>query len=470
MVDFPSSLNVDAVGNIQLPNASQLLQYLPPEITNLGTNTINAMQGAMSKIQQAQPAINLVTKIANNNAPDPQEVVGALAATAAIANPVAGAIVGAAGEIAIGVEKLAESVLDGLGLISHPPPTFTYVGFVKKNGQLIIPHPWEPTWKSYDYWMTPSRQGWRWGGLPFSGETTRRERTFLNLLSILGYYGKTKPPYNGPVPQNNFEKFFFEMLKKNLENWMNANPSMTPRDLLHGAVSIWNHLHVPSGNDRTYSAYNLPQDPSAINISSGVNPIDYILNFAGDASSAAINNNAYSNDEFGQGQITVNLGGTVVPVTPKKVSTLNIQYPVPSHLTAAIATNAQNSNLPPLPSNADDPCVLNDYMIKIGQQNSDQGKRIAALCVNEKAAKNPPVTPNQVAAQVYKKASVQGVTPELAARYAQTAATLKAKALSTKKDKSGILGAAGATAGFAMFNVPGALVGAGIGYLLGKIF
>jgi hypothetical protein len=449
-------LPVDAVGNIQLPSQNDIIQYLPPEMLSLGTDAIGAIQSVMGTIQQAQPAIDLIAHIASGGVPDPQSVIGALSATAAIINPVAGAILGVAGEVALGVEKLTESVLDDLGLISHPPPTFPYIGFVKK-GTHIPNGSKDAQWKTWDYWMQPIRSGWKWGSLPFNAETMQRERPMMGLLSNLGTYPKIlgtfqggkatiinnqPPPFDGPIGQNDFETFFFEMLKKDLEAWMNANPSMEPRKLLSGAAKIWNHLHLP-GNVKTYSASEWPTGYDAFNVQQGAHPIEYILSDAGDMSSNALNGFAQSADD-----ISVNMGTTIVP--PKRVFSLKGLNTKPTPPPISIKAKAQinipgsaayNPNIP----DSQDPCVLYDYMVKIGQQNSPQGIRLKTAC------------DQQSTAGTLNKTSV----PLTIVQHSNQPVL--------KKDNALLAASAAAVAGFAVGSLPGALIGAGLGYVTAKL-
>ena len=288
-----------------------------PALSALGQTALNAMGNIVQKVAMAAPAIDLISSIATGHGPtDPQQAVGALAATASIANPLAGAIIGAAGEAAIGIEELADQAFQALGLISRPPPQFTYVGFVKK-GDPVPGGPWHPNWKTWDYWMQPFAQGWKWGTLPFTAETIQRERPFQLLLERLGRYHPPVPtgipPHDGPKPQNGFETFYFTILKKNLENWMNAGPAIDPRELLQAAAQVWNAKHT-SISTKKYSGFT---SGGSSYDNSLAHPIDFILSAAGDTSDRGMQ--GFGSDAA---DITINLGDFQTPSVTKTTLSL----------------------------------------------------------------------------------------------------------------------------------------------------
>jgi hypothetical protein len=282
-------LPTDPNGLIQMASSSEVLGQLPPSVVGLGRGALTAIGSVATEVAGALPAINLIGNIATGHGPtDPQQIIGALAATASLVNPVAGAILGAAGEAMAGLNDLGEQVFKDLGLIDKPAPQYTYFGFIKKGDSI----PWgstHPNWRTWDYWMTPYNQGWRFGTLPVTGETFYRQVPFTNILQALGRYPRAQqglgPPYNGPTGQNDFETYFFTILKQDLENWMNANPSISPRQLLQAAVALWNHTHAGPVT-RTYSPLNVPHE--GMNVSEYANPIEVILSSAGDTSTAGI--------------------------------------------------------------------------------------------------------------------------------------------------------------------------------------
>jgi hypothetical protein len=283
---LPPGILIDASGNIVLPDPNQILSYLPQGFLALGTQAISAVQGAMGVIQGAAPAIGLVETIAAGSAPDPQMVVGALSATVALVNPVAGAIVGAVGEALIGLQSAAQSLFQALGLISPPPVTYAFRGGINLSKHEPIPYGRDdPNWKEWGYFASPA--GFSSNGLPYvytwqnilsqeNAASATSNFYMESLLYAINRYGEMpQPNYQiGPTGSNDFEKFFFEMLRKDFENWWNANPSIPPRDLLMGAASIWNHTHQPDGAI-TYSSGNATRG--------GVNdPIAWLLSQWGD--------------------------------------------------------------------------------------------------------------------------------------------------------------------------------------------
>jgi hypothetical protein len=315
MAEIPIDLSFDALGQIKVPNASELLTLVPPGMMNefqslSGTITTDIQKG-IGLLQKAKPATDLVQKVIEGGKIDPMMVVGAVAATAALVNPIAGAIIGAGGALAVGLVNASEGLFRSLGLIPNTPPTYFYTGLIRRGDPLPYGHD-SDSWKSYDYWTQKVKYDDpkfprpnadpvpRWRNVTFlmneESKTHLGTQTILRLLDLMRkygtQYGKVYPPPNvqtpqpatkpgmtgfeGPLPQNKFEEFFFHMLKQDIENWMNANPSVLPKDLLMGAVSLWNHVHPASSKDVVYSGNKTRI--KGIND----NPIDFIISAAGD--------------------------------------------------------------------------------------------------------------------------------------------------------------------------------------------
>jgi hypothetical protein len=299
----PPGISFDAQGQIQLPNPAQIVAYLPPGFLALGNQAIGAVQTAMGAIQGAAPALGLIGAIAGGGAPDPQMAIGALSATVALINPVAGAVVGAAGELALVLENAAQSLFQSLGLISPPPVTYPFHGGIKRGD----PVPWgrgHSIWKPWSYFTAPYLTNPN--GIPYeymwqhilSQEDAASATTNFYMTSLLGAcnrYGET-PGAVGPNGKNDFERFFYSMLRPDFENWWNASPAIPPRDLLMGAVSLWNATHasvqptfttqqifwfaptqVQTGGDVTYSSAGATQGGAG-------DPIAWLLSQWGDAS------------------------------------------------------------------------------------------------------------------------------------------------------------------------------------------
>lgn len=254
----PIGLTLDASGNIVLPTPDQLSQYLPAGFTSLGTQAVAAAQGAIGTLQGAQPAIGLIGTIASGQAPDPQSIIAAMAATAALVNPVAGAVIGAAGELAVGLQDATQGLFQSLGLISPPPVTYGFNGGFKVGDSV----PWgrsSPLWQNWPVFATPyafdgkglpSEYVWQHVLSQANAASAVAAMPMTGLLYAVNRYGEVPGDSAGngyqigPIGKNDFERFFFEMLKTDFENWWNVSPALPPRDLLMGAVALWNHTHA----------------------------------------------------------------------------------------------------------------------------------------------------------------------------------------------------------------------------------
>lgn len=258
----PIGLRLDASGNIVLPTPDQLAQYLPPGYASLGNQAVAAAQSAIGAVQGAAPAIGLIGTIASGATPDPQSIVGALSATAALVNPVAGAVIGAAGEVALGLSDAAQGLFQSLGLISPPPTTYGFNGGFKV-GQTTpysradpIFQPWTSFAAPYQFNTSGPNAGlptefvWQHVLSQANAASSAAAMPMTGLLYAINRYGEVAGDGSGagyqigPIGKNAFETFFFEMLKTDFENWWNVLPALPPRDLLMGAVALWNHTHA----------------------------------------------------------------------------------------------------------------------------------------------------------------------------------------------------------------------------------
>lgn len=329
-------------GAIRLASSAEVMGNLPPGVRALGNEALGAIGNVMDAVQGALPAINLIGDIASGHPPtDPQQIILPLAAAVATVNPLAGAFIGAAGELVSGLEDATADLFKTLGLIDNGGGhvAYDYIGMIRAKDPNGIP--WgtdNPNWKTWDYWMTPVAQGWRWGALPLSGNSYYAQLPFYQLLSVLGRYHPPRvgPPENGPIGQNDFETFFFMLLKANLEKWMNANPTVSPRDLLKAAIALWNHTHPdPKIGTRVYSPFNVEfvgGNPTTAGSGSAgsVNPIEFILTAAGDPDGPT----------RGIGRplppFTVNVAPRATPARPMSVQDafINIQKTIAANLPA----------------------------------------------------------------------------------------------------------------------------------------
>lgn len=298
----PSVPGIDTSGNVDI-NAL-LAQELDPSALNLVTPPIrNALASGYAAVNSLMPAYNLATKIASGGVPNEQETIAAMAGLATAINPIAGAAVLAAGEIAIGFEEGAEALLKGLGLISDYPQPVPYVGLIQK-GKPLPAGPSDPLWIpwiSFARWWYPPNEGgtataWLPGlkGTPWStGIPALSQGTgslvIQNLMAAMKFTSPnaSQQPGNSfgsallmtPQPANGFEAFLIPVMQKNIEYWANANPYIDPRLLLGAAKTAWNQLHPPSSADITYhpAEYGSPQ------VDSGAFWVELLLGSSGDS-------------------------------------------------------------------------------------------------------------------------------------------------------------------------------------------
>lgn len=248
------------------------------------------------------PTYNLIDTLAKGGTPDPQAAIAAMAGLATVANPVAGAVVMAAGELVFAFQQGVESLFRDLGLIDDAPKPVQFVGLVKKGhprptgpSDLGVWWPWENfavvwfTGSATDY--TYNRPDSRLTGTEVNVTNTPESQVAWNLLFAAadgdytihdrpGHFNITKTgPENGQhyrfIPTNTFEAFFFEVLKRDLEYWANGLPWIDPRILLDAAVKAWNDKHPPAPG--AAYVYSPPANESAAH-----NPILIILSSKGD--------------------------------------------------------------------------------------------------------------------------------------------------------------------------------------------
>jgi hypothetical protein len=254
---------------------------LTPDALNVITPEI---RGAMTKGLQVAgdlaPAYALIDKIGSGGTPDPQMTVAALAGAATAINPVAGAAIMAAGELAIGVGAGLEALFKGLGLISDAPKAVPFTGLIQKGAPVpsggpgsLHPDPIWQTWDQFARWWWPQGGATDYGWYPTAGRTDIApiqsqaamvaENTIHQMWAGSPTYRAT--PGNSrnkglvvqPTAKNAFESFLLPIMKKNLENWANANPYVDPRGLTLAAIQAWNDKHQPSSGDITYTPNEL---------------------------------------------------------------------------------------------------------------------------------------------------------------------------------------------------------------------
>lgn len=253
-----------------------LQQNLTPDALNVITPQIRgAMQQGLQIAGDLTPAYAFVDKLAKGGSPDPQMTVAALAGAATVVNPIAGAAMMAAGELAIGVEAGLESLLKGLGLISDAPKPVQYVGLIPKGAPVpsggpgsMHPDPLWMTWDKFARWWWPPSGATDYGWFPTAGQVgiapiqSVAAGVAENLIHSMWMASPNyqQRPGNSrdtglvvnPAPRNGFEAFLIPLMEKNLENWANANPYVDPRALLFAAIKAWNDKHASLGNPQAF--------------------------------------------------------------------------------------------------------------------------------------------------------------------------------------------------------------------------
>lgn len=304
----PISINTPNVNVGGVDLTTLLQQNLSTASQEAMTPEIKAtLASGLQFANDLSPAYGLMAKTMAGGQINPQEAVAALAGVATLVNPLAGAAVMAAGEIAIGFETL----LKDLGLVSDAPKPVPYVGLIPKtdaNGNISpIPsggpgslHP-DPNWLewkdfAFSFWPQPGtyaalggvQYAWKPGILVPSGspqpvaspaanamvgvitaiDKKGDPKTTVNPKSLKSYSILTRssfwPPFwppNAigtavhnvvPKPANAFEAFLMPMMQKDAENWANGSPYVDPRHLVTAAISAWNGKHAPSAQDIVY--------------------------------------------------------------------------------------------------------------------------------------------------------------------------------------------------------------------------
>src|SRR5258708_5067558 len=160
-----------------------LTALLEANITHDALNIITpSMRGAMKQglaiAGDLAPAYSLIDKLASGGTPDPKGTVAALAGAATVVNPIAGAAIMAAGELAIGIGAGLESLFKGLGLISDSPKPTQYVGLIEKGKPVpsggpgsLHPDPLWQTWDSFARWWWPGGSATDYGWYPSAGDS-----------------------------------------------------------------------------------------------------------------------------------------------------------------------------------------------------------------------------------------------------------------------------------------------------------
>jgi hypothetical protein len=264
-------------------------------LQNLGSTAQSAVAMGSSIIQNGQPAFDLASTIGSGAAPSQQQVVLGLAAVAGAVNPIAGAVMLAAGEGVEAISTAFQSIFQSLGLYSSPPPSWQYVGLVRLN---VDPIPFppgangqiDPLWMTFQNALQIPWPGFHnnpvnigcgnaactAGPVPYSPNLASQTRDSPYLQLLKDAYLRQGPPtamtgmilsghvsggdpqvyVPGPLPlspsmvqelnasaPSAFEQFFNVLVVQNLTYWANAQPFIPLRQLLIAAQQLWNASH-----------------------------------------------------------------------------------------------------------------------------------------------------------------------------------------------------------------------------------
>lgn len=314
-------------GNLSgaLDSTDSLLNQISGKVPGLGASLYaqitpdmrNALNTGADIVRSAGPAISFMEKVAGGSSISPMEAISAMSATVGAINPLAGAALFAAASLVNGLADGANQLFQALGL-QNPVPHDEQVigGYI--IGKSPIPTPpnigtgeVDPTWIRWEDMIrldTPSS-----GATPhfqqrvigatdvFSMKMPTADKTMWRLMWTLApNWGVWQPGYPNVYPKytqpkNDFEKFLYPLLQRNMEFWYNANAYMNPRDLVENAAFLWNAKHAGDVT-KTYRRDEAHSDSIVGFIESGIGDISGLAKRGKD--------------------LTVNLGAYVPPSIP----------------------------------------------------------------------------------------------------------------------------------------------------------
>ncbi|MDP9002359.1 MAG: hypothetical protein M3O46_19885 [Myxococcota bacterium] len=333
-----------------LANAATAEIYGAPEVRT-------AINKGAEIIRDAKPVIALAQLALSGKDPDPMALVSGMSGVVGMANPLAGAVVFAMGSIMVGLTSAANGLFVSLGLQHVLPTNESVVGGIVV-GRMPTPRPpvvndagtdvsFDPLWMHWDTIVATEHEGgnvYNFHGmqailLQTDLSTAHRpvaDPVMWRILEVVApkwpeNYALPVPHY--PNPQNDFERFFYPMLKKTIEHWYNANPYMDPRDLLGMAVKAWNQLHT-AGDKRVYS----PAEGKSDSV------VSFLLSGAADCKGAA---------QRGL-DVTVNLGPMVASPVAAHAAVVNRMAvrtgPMATAVRSTIAAISRAAVVTPAPS------------------------------------------------------------------------------------------------------------------------
>jgi hypothetical protein len=333
-VDASVNLSIDAaLGQLPLP-------------------TQNLLRTAQQTFSDIGPLAGIASMIASGHPIDEAQIMAGLTTVATMANPLAGAAIGAVGGLVTGINQGMQDLFSSFGWIDPPARTYAYTGY-RRTG--IDPVPYGKN--DPGYWHINSNSDLfnvvsgnappkRPALSPKPPWNVIADETLRFLLTGLGTPGSNmKMPVHGTntpaigSPSNPatyskpsgildpFELFFYSLYVKNLELWGNGLGFVPPRDLLRQAKAAWDLTHGSEAT-KTYQAADrfsaLPSadgPPSASGRSAQFieqSVVSMTIGTGGDFADGSVGNISR------MAPLTVNMGKfTGVAAPPKKVVTLH---------------------------------------------------------------------------------------------------------------------------------------------------
>lgn len=230
--------------------AQQLIAQLPLQTQSQLAAATQLYGAGMQVAGQAAPAISLAGTLASGQVPSQQQIVGGMAAVATLTmGPLAGAVVGVAGEAALAVQSGAAALFSALGLYSQPPEWNYGIGLIRADNLDTIPYgPTDPLWihlnpeSSFESFMSN-------GDTHHPAPAGNFNFYMVGLLGSIFAQLDTRPVQGGRYTPNAFDRFFYTLLAEDIEYWANAQPYIPVRALLAGAAQVWNLSHSSSQTD-----------------------------------------------------------------------------------------------------------------------------------------------------------------------------------------------------------------------------
>lgn len=260
----------------QLPSGlqSQFASIMTPDVQS-------ALQSGANIAADITPTLAIIDDLQSGRGVSPQSGIMAMAGVASLINPVAGAVVLAMGTTMSALADATNSVFRSLGLQhTEPQPKIVLGGIGYQVDQMPFPPRaqdgtviFDPAWRHWEWLIQENTQGgfalqnlpnymvpwirFAYGGAIFPPDTDPMGHLTSALAGKAHWYKYDGSSVGVPdlsMPRNAFERFFNELLKRDIEYWWNGQGYISPRDLLTKAVDAWNASHDSAGGaDVTYS-------------------------------------------------------------------------------------------------------------------------------------------------------------------------------------------------------------------------